>query len=38
MSKIRRIATILAASAGLIALATEPAWALAGTNHCHPVH
>jgi hypothetical protein len=38
MSKIRRIALTLAASAGLIALSAEPALALAGTNHCHPVH
>jgi len=38
MNRIRRIAITLAASAGLIAISSEPALALAGTNHCHPVH
>ncbi len=37
MSKIRRIVITLATSAGLIALSAQPALALVGSNHCHPV-
>ena len=41
MSKIRRLAITLAATAGLTALWAEAAQAaplLSGMNHCHPVH
>jgi hypothetical protein len=38
MSKIRRIAITFAAAAGLIAISAPAAQALAGTNHCHPIH
>jgi hypothetical protein len=37
MSRIRRLAITLAASAGLIAISAEAANALAGANHCPPV-